>query len=306
MRALITNDDGIDSPGVRILAQVAVAAGLEVTVAAPDSERSGTSAMMSALEAGGRLLTEERKLDGLEDVPTLAVRATPAMIAFVAVHGGFGGRPDIVLAGINRGPNLGRAILHSGTVGAALTAASAGLPALAFSRGRDAAVHWDTAEAVAARALDWYLPRATPSVVINLNVPDRTLDQVRGLRAARLETYGAAKVTVGELREGYVPVTFAQADEGSPDSDWTLVREGWAPVTAVHGIGETGDVDLGALPAGGGLRGHPPGPGSRGPPRRPPPRRYRSGVAPGWDRGLRHGQFPGRRAGRDDPAQGQV
>jgi 5'-nucleotidase len=251
MRALITNDDGIDSPGVRILAQVAVAAGLDVTVAAPDGERSGTSAMMSALEAGGRLLTEERKLDGLEDVPTLAVRATPAMIAFVAVHGGFGGRPDIVLAGINRGPNLGRAILHSGTVGAALTAASAGLPAMAFSLARDAAVHWDTAQEVSARALDWYLPRAVPSVVINLNVPDRTLDQVRGLRAARLETYGAAKVTVGELREGHVPVTFAQADEGSPDSDWTLVREGWAPVTAVHGIGETGDVDLGTLPAGG-------------------------------------------------------
>src|ERR1700761_233336 len=107
MRALITNDDGIDSPGVRILAQVAVAAGLDVTVAAPDGERSGTSAMMSALEAGGRLLTEERKLDGLEDVPTLAVRATPAMIAFVAVHGGFGGRPGIVLGGVHRGPDPG-------------------------------------------------------------------------------------------------------------------------------------------------------------------------------------------------------
>src|ERR1700753_257076 len=127
MRALITNDDGIDSPGVRILAQVAVAAGLDVTIAAPDSERSGTSAMMSALESGGRLLAEERKLDGLEDV------------------GAFGGRPDIVLSGINRGPNLGRAILHSGTVGAALTGASAGLPGMAFSLARDAAVHCDTA-----------------------------------------------------------------------------------------------------------------------------------------------------------------
>src|ERR1700744_6173139 len=136
MRALITNDDGIDSPGVRFVARVAVAAGLDVTVAAPDGERSGTSAMMSALEAGGRLLAEERKLDGLENVPTLAVRAPPAMIAFVAVHGGFGGRPDIVLAGINRGPNLGRAILHSGTVGATLTAASAGVGGLAFSLGR--------------------------------------------------------------------------------------------------------------------------------------------------------------------------
>ena len=251
MHALITNDDGIDSPGVRLLARAAVAAGLDVVIAAPDSERSGTSAMMSALESGGRLLAEERKLDGLEDVPTLAVRATPAMIAFVAVHGGFGGRPDIVLSGINRGPNLGRAILHSGTVGAALTAASAGINAMAFSLARDAAAHWDTAETVTARALDWYLPRAVPSVVINLNVPDRPLSEVRGLRAARLEAYGATKVTVGELHEGHVPVTFAQLDEGTADSDWTLVRQGWATVTAVHGVGETADVDLGTLPAGG-------------------------------------------------------
>ncbi|MBV9793755.1 MAG: 5'/3'-nucleotidase SurE [Actinobacteria bacterium] len=252
MRALITNDDGIDSPGVRILAQVAVAAGLDVTVAAPNGERSGTSAMMSALEAGGKLLVEERKLDGLEDVPTVAVQATPAMIAFVGLHGGFGERPGIILAGINRGPNLGRAILHSGTVGAALTGASAGLPTMAFSLARDAAVHWDTAEQVAARALDWYLGRAVPGVVINVNVPDRTLDQVQGLRAARLTAYGAAKVTVGERQDGYVPVTFAQVDDQvTADSDWALVREGWATVTAVHGIGETTEVDLGTLPAGG-------------------------------------------------------
>src|ERR1700759_5080738 len=190
MRALITNDDGIDSSALPILAQVAVAAALDVTIAAPYGERSGTSAMMSALEAGGRLVAEERKLDGLEDVPTLAVRATPAMIAFVAVHGGFGGRPDIVLAGINRGPNLGRAILHSGTVGAALTAASAGISAMAFSLARDASVHWHTAGTVSGPALDWYLPRAVPSVVINLNVPDRPAGEGHGLRGARLGASG--------------------------------------------------------------------------------------------------------------------
>src|ERR1700753_1801461 len=98
MRALITNDDGIDSPGVRILARVAVAAGLDVTVGAPHRERSGPSAMMSALEEGGRLLVEDGKLDGLEDVPTLAVQATPAMIAFVGGHGGLGGRTGRAVA----------------------------------------------------------------------------------------------------------------------------------------------------------------------------------------------------------------
>ena len=133
MRALITNDDGIDSAGLRTLAQVAVAAGLKVTIAAPDGERSGTSAAMSGLAAGGRLLVADRTLDGLDDVPTVAVQASPAMIVFVGSHGAFGPPPDIVLAGINRGPNIGRAILHSGTVGAALTGASAGLPSMAVS-----------------------------------------------------------------------------------------------------------------------------------------------------------------------------
>jgi len=128
MRALITHDDGIDSTGLRMLAQVAVAAGLKVTVAAPDGERSGTSAAMSGLAAGGRLLVADRSLDGLEDVATVAVQASPAMIVFVGTRGAFGPPPDIVLAGINRGPNIGRAILHSGTVGAALTAAYAYAP----------------------------------------------------------------------------------------------------------------------------------------------------------------------------------
>ena len=158
MRALITNDDGIDSAGLRTLAQVAVAAGLKVTVAAPDGERSGSSAAMSGLAEGGRVLVEDRTLDGLADVRTVAVQASPAMIVFLGAHGAFGEPPDIVLAGINRGPNVGRAILHSGTVGAALTAQAAGLPAMAVSLASARAEHWDTAAAVATRALTWFLP----------------------------------------------------------------------------------------------------------------------------------------------------
>ncbi|HEY2279609.1 MAG TPA: hypothetical protein VGI00_14725, partial [Streptosporangiaceae bacterium] len=123
---------------------------------------------------------------------------------------------------------------------------------MAFSLARDASVHWDTAEAVSARALDWYLPRAAPGVVVNLNVPDLPLDEVRGLRAARLADYGSAKVTVGELREGAIPVTFAEFGSNvAADSDWALIRDGWATMTAVRGIGETSDLDLDAPPAGG-------------------------------------------------------
>src|SRR5947207_13381012 len=105
MRALITNDDGIDSAGLHALARVAVAAGLEVTVAAPHTERSGSSASLSALEADGRLLVEDRALAGLPGARALAAHASPALIVFLAAHGAFGQRPGIVLSGINPAPN---------------------------------------------------------------------------------------------------------------------------------------------------------------------------------------------------------
>src|ERR1700722_6104084 len=174
MRALITNDDGIGSRGLRVLARAAVAAGLDVTVAAPDSERSGSGAALSALEPGGgarggggpggRLLVGEQPLDGLDGVRAFAVRASPALIAFVATSGVFGSVPDIVLSGVNHGPNTGPAVLHSGAVGAALTAASHGIPALAISLAAQVPVHWDAAGAATARALAWFLPRATQPV----------------------------------------------------------------------------------------------------------------------------------------------
>jgi 5'-nucleotidase len=88
--ALITNDDGIDSPGLRALAAVARDAGWEVLVAAPTREFSGTSAAMSAVEDEGRILVEPTPLAGLDDVPAYAVAASPAFIVHVAMAGGFG------------------------------------------------------------------------------------------------------------------------------------------------------------------------------------------------------------------------
>ena len=248
MRALITNDDGIDSAGLRTLAQVAVAAGLKVTIAAPDGERSGTGTAMSGLAEGGRLLVAERTLGGLDDVPTVAAQASPAMIVFLGTHGAFGPPPDIVLAGINRGPNIGRAILHSGTVGAALTGAWAGLPAMAVSLASDRATHWETARAAATRVLEWFLPRAEVPVVVNLNVPDRPADQLRGLHAARLASHGVARAIIGEPGEGFIPVTFSQLDaQPEEDTDLALVREGWATVTVLEGPSESSALDLSTL-----------------------------------------------------------
>jgi glycine/D-amino acid oxidase-like deaminating enzyme len=90
MRALITNDDGIDGTGLHTLTRIAVAAGLEVTVAAPYAERSGSSASLSWLEADGRLLVEDRVLAGLPGVRAVAAHASPALIVFLAAQGARG------------------------------------------------------------------------------------------------------------------------------------------------------------------------------------------------------------------------
>lgn len=132
-RVLITNDDGIAAPGLRALAHAIAATGADVLVAAPHAEASGTSAALTAVERDGQIVVVPRPLTGVPGVPGYAVTTSPAFIVVLALRGGFGDPPDVVVSGINRGANAGTAVLHSGTVGAALTAAANGVPALAVS-----------------------------------------------------------------------------------------------------------------------------------------------------------------------------
>ena len=90
---LITNDDGIDSPGLHALAAGALEAGLNVTIAAPVTEASGSSASITAREDEGRIRVEQRTLEGLESVRAFAVHGTPGFISMIATHGAFGERP---------------------------------------------------------------------------------------------------------------------------------------------------------------------------------------------------------------------
>lgn len=106
-RALITNDDGIDSEGIRVLARAACAEGLEVTVAAPSWDASGSSAAMAAVQTGGRVLWTERRDPDLV-ARLLAVEAAPAFIVRAAVHGELGPPPELVLSGTRRGPHRHR------------------------------------------------------------------------------------------------------------------------------------------------------------------------------------------------------
>lgn len=236
MRTLITNDDGIDSPGLTVLARVALAAGHDVVVAAPRRESSGASASLMGAEDDGRLVVERRTPPGLPDgIDAFGVRATPALITMVAAHGGFGDPPDLVLSGVNRGANTGHATLHSGTVGATHAASTHKILGMAVSLNSADPQHWDTAGHFAARMLAWLLEHPDPSGVVNLNVPDRPLADVLGLRRAPLASFGMVHARIRELDQGHLTLTYTGTDASSePRSDAGLLSRGWATVSLLR------------------------------------------------------------------------
>ncbi|HKN37666.1 MAG TPA: 5'/3'-nucleotidase SurE [Acidimicrobiia bacterium] len=268
LRCLVTNDDGIGSEGLRVLALVALEAGFDVVVAAPMRECSGASASITAVEEDGRFVVEARTLPGLEEAcAVLAVGGLPAFIALTGMRGAFGPTPDIVLSGINNGPNTGYAVLHSGTAGAALTASTFGARAMAVSLnvrmrtvsgagvappapgvgGRPpegSAPHWETAAEIARRALPVLLG-SEPGTVLNLNAPNVPVREVRGLERARLARFGAVQTNVSERGEGYVKVALAEIDaEYEPGTDAALIAAGYATITPLTAVCEAGAVKL--------------------------------------------------------------
>lgn len=251
MRALITNDDGIDSPGLLELAAVAVQAGLEVVIAAPAHEHSGASASIIATQgaavtaAGGKgtVRSERRSLAGFGG-EAYAVHAAPALITLLALHGSFGGTPDVVLSGINRGANVGGAIMHSGTVGAALTAGQGGVRALAVSLDvglvEPEQQHWATAGALARQALARLLggPAGT---VLNVNVPNVADASGLELVSAPLAPFGIVQTTLTEVAGDEVRLSIREHSAAeAPGSDMERLAAGLATITEVRTIADRG------------------------------------------------------------------
>ena len=141
MRVLVSNDDGVDSPGIRALAEGLRAAGHEVVVVAPDRDRSGASNSLT-LDMPVRV----RRLDHY----TCSVAGTPTDCVHLALTGVLDYRPDLVVSGINNGANMGDDTIYSGTVGAAMEGYLFGIPGIAFSQVERGWKHLDAAAAAAA------------------------------------------------------------------------------------------------------------------------------------------------------------
>jgi 5'-nucleotidase len=249
---LVTNDDGIDSPGLVALARCAVDLGWRPVVAAPATESSGSGAGLTASTDHRRIVIERRDLPGLPEVPAHAVAAHPGLIAMIACNGGFGITPDLVLSGINLGANIGRAILHSGTVGAALTAGINDTPAVAVSLdlgpADDSEPRWDHAVENLTPVLGSVAPIGT-TTVLSINVPNLPAGQVRPPRWARLASFGHARSRFNQVEDGFIEVATVTVEGGlEPGTDAALLADGHITVTPLRSITEHPELMNGRLP----------------------------------------------------------
>lgn len=246
MRILITNDDGIEAPGLASLAQHAAGAGHDVFVLAPRREMSGTGASMGALALHHPIEVRPWTIPTVNGIRAHAAEATPAACAILGCLGAVGPPPQLVLSGINSGFNVGRSALHSGTVGAALAAAAWGAKGLAVSTAwADGDVHWDTAASVALDLVDWFMA-ADELRALSVNVPNSPRRDLRGVRWATLAPVGAIRSAITAIEEtadgeGLRVLTHHTSTDPAAAparSDRALVAAGWVTLTGLGGLAE--------------------------------------------------------------------
>ncbi|MGA7835140.1 MAG: 5'/3'-nucleotidase SurE [Acidimicrobiales bacterium] len=264
MRLLLTNDDGVLAPGMTVLAR-SVAEWIEkaptnevreAIIVAPHRNFSGMSAAVGDVFERPTVPYRRHHIVGAESIPTYGLEAPPALCAILGALGSFDFTPDVIVSGINAGANVGRSVLHSGTVGAVLSGAQLGLSGLAVSVQWGDDVHYDTAAAVALEVLD-ELFRAPSRTLLNLNVPNLSMGELRGVRRGRISTAGIIKSAgpnaggdaLGEegelpLRLGAASPALGDVSDEDADEDGALLVAGYASLTPIRGPHEDDDPAL--------------------------------------------------------------
>lgn len=177
MRILVSNDDGYFAPGITVLAE-ALASYAEVTVVAPERDRSGASNSLTL----DRPLSVRRASNGY-----LYVNGTPTDCVHLAVTGLLEDLPDVVVSGINYGANMGDDTIYSGTVAAATEGFLLGIPSVAISLIAEGGGHFETAARVACELIERFRKRPLGQpVLLNVNVPDSDYAALRGTVVTRL------------------------------------------------------------------------------------------------------------------------
>jgi 5'-nucleotidase len=232
MEILISNDDGIEATGIRVLADSMRGLG-GVTIVAPDKNRSGASNSLT-LDAPIRIKEMEEGV--------YRVSGTPTDCVHVALTGLLAEDPDIVVSGINAGANLGDGVIYSGTVAAAMEGRFLGYPAVALSLVIGEAQqhhHFDTAGDAAIRLVKQLQRDPLPAdTILNVNVPDCPWSEIMGFEVTRLGHRHRAEPVVKTMdprgREMYwIGPAGAEQDAG-PGTDFDAVRRRFISITPIH------------------------------------------------------------------------
>jgi 5'-nucleotidase len=237
MRILLTNDDGIHAPGLKVLEAIAREFSDDITVVAPSEEQSGTGHSLT-LSRPVRLhrMGEQR----------FAVTGTPTDSVMMALNEVMkDGPPDLILSGVNRGANLGEDVTYSGTVSAAMEGALAGVRSIALSQvyrkeGMGDYAPWEVAEKwgpVAIRPLldgPW-----APRTLVNVNFPAVAPDEVKGIKVVSqgLRDYGRSKVIKRTDPRGFDYYWFALGHilhTPAHSTDLEAIEDGYVTVTPLH------------------------------------------------------------------------
>ena len=240
MRILLSNDDGYQAQGLRMLAR-RLADLASITVVAPDRNRSGASNSLT-LETPLRV---ERAEDNV-----YYVNGTPTDCVHIAVTGLLDDPPDMIVSGINHGANLGDDVVYSGTVAAAMEGRFLGVPSIAVSLVLDGGAHFTTAadfiHRLVERSLQEPLP---PDLILNVNVPDLPAGAINGVRTTRLGFRHKSEPVIKALDPKSRPVYWIGAagagQDAGPGTDFHAIASGYVSVSPIK-------VDLtahAALPA---------------------------------------------------------
>lgn len=229
MKILLSNDDGYHAEGLAVLAS-AVGALAETVIVAPDRNQSGASHSLT-LDAPLRVGTTA---DGV-----YFVSGTPTDCVHLAITGLLDEEPDMVVAGINHGSNLGDDVLYSGTVAAAIEGRFLGLPAIAVSLTGDDPQHFSTAAQAACSLIERLWSHPLPAdTILNVNVPDVPYSELRGYQATRLGFRHRSEAMIQAVDPKGRPIYWvgpagSGADAG-PGTDFHAVGEGYVSVTPMQ------------------------------------------------------------------------
>jgi len=227
MNILVSNDDGYQAPGIICLVKKLRELGHEVTVVAPDRNRSGAS----------NSLTLDRPIRArTADNGFIYVDGTPTDCVHLAITGLLEKQPDIVIAGINAGQNLGDDALYSGTVAAAMEGRFLGLPAIAVSLMGRVSLHFVVEQILARMQLKTLtLPMNT---ILSINVPDVPREELKGLVITHLGNRHISESAIKSQDPRGLPIYWVGAAGGpqnaTPGSDFHAVTNGWVSITPLH------------------------------------------------------------------------